>query len=58
MEKSELQNAVEIFTELQERAGADEAQRGLYRGLRYLAQGMMSLDAKVDQLHGRVPRGD
>ncbi len=58
MQKSELQNAVEIFAGLRDRAGGDEAQRLLYQGLLYLAEGMMNLDAKVEGLRARISRGD
>ena len=58
MEKSALQNAVEIFAELRGRANADEAQQQLYQGLLYLAEGMMSLDGKVDELRTRISRSD
>ena len=58
MQKSELQNAVEIFETLRGRAGADEEQARLYQGLHSLAQGLMRLDAKVDEMRSRLSRGD
>ncbi len=58
MQKSELQQAVEIFTDLRSRGGQDGDEGQLYDGLLHLAGGMMGLDAKLDELRSRLSRGD